>query len=77
MLAYKWSVSVTAMKNPVAHHPFYRPLWRRIVIVVTTAVWSVIELFYAHDGFWGVIAVAFFAYSLWTFFITYKPPPET
>jgi hypothetical protein len=64
------------MKTPMAHHPFYRPLWRRIVIVVTTGIWSGAELLYTHDGFWGVIAVAFFLYSLWTFFISYKPPTE-
>lgn len=62
------------MKTPAAHHPFYRPLWRRIVIVATTAIWSAFEILYAGSGFWSVIAVAFFVYSLWTFFIAYKPP---
>lgn len=64
------------MKEPAAHHPFYRPLWRRIAIVATTVVWTGFELIYSRDGFWGIIALAFLAYSVWTFFITYKPPPE-
>lgn len=76
LLALERSVSVPPMKTPAAHHPFYRPLWRRLVIVITTAIWSAFEIFYAQDGFWGVIAAGFFGYSLWTFFIAYKPPPE-
>lgn len=77
LLARGRSVSVPAMKTPAAHHPFYRPLWRRLFIVVTTAAWSAFEILHAKDGFWGVIAAAFFGYSLWTFLIAYKPPPET
>jgi hypothetical protein len=53
-------------------HPFYQPLGTRIAIVASTAIWSAAEIFYAKDGFWGVIAVAVFAYCLWTFIINWK-----
>ena len=54
---------------------FYRPLWRRVAIVASTALWSLFEIFYAQSGFWSVIAVAVFAFSLWTFIISWKDQP--
>jgi hypothetical protein len=58
-------------------HPFYRPLGRRIAIVVATAIWAAIETFYAGSALWSVIALATFLYSAWAFLITYKPPSES
>lgn len=59
----------------VHDHPFYRPLWRRIAIVATTAIWSAFEIFFSRDGFWSVIAIAVFAYCAWAFLVAYKAPP--
>lgn len=58
-------------------NPFYRPLWRRIVIVVSTGGWAAVEAFISRSGFWAVIFGAIFVFSLWTFIINWKePPPE-
>ena len=55
-------------------HPFYRPLWRRILIVITTVLWVGFEFFFSHSGLWTVLALAICIYSIWTFLITYRLP---
>jgi len=57
-------------------HPFFRPLWRRIAVVVGCAVWAALE-FYGGSSTWGLIALAFAAYGAWQFFYLYKPADET
>jgi hypothetical protein len=56
-------------------HPFYKPKWRRQLIVATTAMWAIFELLIAKDGFWSVIAIAVWAYAFWTFLWTWKDEP--
>jgi hypothetical protein len=58
-----------------AEHPFFRPLWRRIVLVVFCFGWAGFE-FYHGNQTWGLITLAVAAYGVWTFFIAYKPPPD-
>ena len=53
-------------------HPFFRPLWRRVAVVVVCAAWSIFE-FVTGASFWGLIAAAFTAYAVWQFFFLYKP----
>jgi hypothetical protein len=53
-------------------HPFFRPLWRRIAIVVVCAAWAVLE-FATGGGFWGMIAIGFTGYAAWQFLYLYKP----
>jgi hypothetical protein len=60
-------------------HPFYRPLWRRYVLVGSAGIWAFVEVFYTRDGFWGVLTAGLFAYLIWIFLYTYqdeKTPPE-
>jgi len=52
-------------------HPFYRPLWRRIAIVVLVALWLGYELALGGDPMWQVLAAGLLAYSVWTFLIRY------
>lgn len=56
-------------------HPFFRPLWRRIAVVTVCAAWAVLE-FATNTPFWGMIALAFTAYAVWTFLINYKGPGD-
>ncbi|BDA82602.1 hypothetical protein Sa4125_01440 [Aureimonas sp. SA4125] len=56
-------------------HPFFRPLWRRIAIVVVTGIWCGVELWHG-DQLWVILTLAVFIYSLWTFFITYPKQPR-
>lgn len=56
-------------------HPFFRPLWRRIAVVVVCAAWTVLE-FVTGTPLWGMMALAFTAYGAWTFLIAYKAPVD-
>jgi hypothetical protein len=58
-------------------HPFYKPKWRRQLIVASTALWAMFETFIAKDGFWTVLALAVFAYSVWVFILNWKDTPPT
>ena len=60
----------------VNQHPFYKPLWRRIAIVAVTASWVGLEIV-SQDGFFLVVAMGFFAYSVWAFLLKYKHQPES
>jgi hypothetical protein len=59
------------MNLGVHDHPFYKPLWRRVMIVLVTALWAGLEAFVLRDGMWTVVAGAFFAFSVWAFLISY------
>ena len=58
-------------------HPFYKPLWRRVVITAVVAGMLVFELLVGKDGFWIVITGALLAYTAWILLISWKddPPP--
>ena len=56
-------------------HPFFRPLWRRVLVVAICIGWAIVE-FSANAPTWGYIALAIAAYGVWQFFINYKPAPE-
>ena len=58
-----------------AQHPFYRPLWRRIVIVAFCVIWTAWEL-WNREPMWATIAGGMAALAAWTFLLTYKPSPE-
>jgi hypothetical protein len=55
-------------------HPFFRPLWRRIAVMVVCAGWSALE-FTTGSANWGMIALAFTAYGAWQYLYAYKAPP--
>lgn len=59
-------------------HPFYKPLWVRVLIVLSVVGWLVFEIMQGSDSMWVMIAVAFLAYSIYMFFITFpKDTPDT
>lgn len=58
-----------------SEHPFFRPLWRRIAVLVVCLVWAAIE-FVGGASTWGVIALIFATYAVWQFFFRYTPPTE-
>ncbi|MBO0343751.1 hypothetical protein J0X15_00835 [Roseibium sp. CAU 1637] len=58
-----------------SEHPFFRPLWRRIAVVVICAGWASFE-FYMGNTTWGWITAAIGGYAIWTFLITYTGPVE-
>ncbi len=57
-------------------HPFYRPLWRRVLLVAFVALWFAYELLVSGDRMWQVFAGGMLAYAAWFFLIRYRPPAE-
>jgi len=56
---------------------FFRPLWRRIAVVVVCTVWAGLELWHG-DVTWIAIAVGFTAYAIWAFLLRFpKGAPAT
>lgn len=53
-------------------HPFFRPLWRRVVVLAVCLAWAVVEFVSGSTG-WGLVALAFGAYAVWQLFIRYAP----
>jgi hypothetical protein len=62
-----------AMPQSVNDHPFYRPLWRRMLIVLATVIWAGFEVLVTQSGMFTVLSVAIMAYAIWAFLIVYKP----
>jgi hypothetical protein len=56
-------------------HPFLRPLWRRIVLVVICLGWAGLE-YYGGSPTWAMIALAFAGYGAWQYLYLYKPSQE-
>jgi hypothetical protein len=55
--------------DPAPHHPFFRPLWRRVLVLAICVGWTAFEIVYADDPFWLVIAGGMALYALWDFFL--------
>ena len=54
-------------------HPWFRPLWARVLIVALAAGWAVFE-FVTGSPVWGLVFLALAAYAAWHFFIVFKKP---
>ncbi|WP_062014001.1 hypothetical protein [Aureimonas sp. AU4] len=57
------------------NHPFFRPLWRRVLLVAVCAAWALFELLVTGDRTWAIMTGIVAAYAAWTFLITYQPTP--
>ena len=53
------------------NHPFFQPLWRRIVIVALVAGWLGFEVIYTKDSLWISVATVMLIYGIWSFFISW------
>ncbi|MDI6025768.1 DUF3329 domain-containing protein [Corticibacterium sp. UT-5YL-CI-8] len=56
-------------------HPFFRPLWRRILLVAFCVAWAGFEL-YMGSSFWATLVGGMAVLGAWQFLINYKPAPE-
>ncbi len=56
-----------------AEHPFFRPLWRRVLLVLFCALWAAFELATGSPG-WALMAGFMAAYGAWIFLIAYRLP---
>ncbi len=53
-------------------HPFYRPLWIRLLIVALCAAWTAVE-FYGGQMMWGTIFLVVTAYAGAALLVFYRP----
>ena len=59
------------------NHPFFRPLWIRVLVVALCLGWSVFE-FAGGAPMWGILFGAVGLYSAYGFFVVFNPrPPES
>ena len=59
------------MKLADQNHPFYKPLWRRLLLVALIGAWAAYEIGVVRDGMWMVLTGGLLAYALWNFIITW------
>jgi hypothetical protein len=50
---------------------WFRPMWRRVAVVVFLTVWLGWELLWSKDMFWALLVGAALAYSLYNFFYAF------
>ncbi len=63
--------------NPLLdlRHPWFRPLWRRILVVAACLGWSGFEV-WGGAPFWAILFGAVGVYAAWIFFFAWEDPPE-
>lgn len=54
------------------NHPFFVPLWRRVLIVALCLGWAVFE-FVAGSPFWGILFGAIGLYAGYVWFLNFHP----
>lgn len=57
------------------HEAFFRPLWRRIAVVVICLGWATLE-FVAGALFWGALFAGIGVYAIWQLFLVFDPAAE-
>ncbi|OLP54323.1 hypothetical protein BJF92_15125 [Rhizobium rhizosphaerae] len=55
-------------------HPFYRPLWRRVLIVAVCCAWTGLE-FWNGSQAWGTMFLVVASYAFATLILFFKPKP--
>jgi len=56
---------------------WFRPLWRRVAVIVFLAIWCAWELLWTQDQFWAFLVGAALIYSLYNFFYAFpKEEPD-
>lgn len=58
-----------------AEHPWLDPFWRRLVLVLFCAGWTVME-YAMGNATWAYIVGAITLYAAWAYLYTYKGPDD-
>ena len=63
--------------NNDADHPWFRPMWRRVLMVAIPATIAAVDIYHGNFG-WALIFGGLGAYAVYIFFIAWnKDRPET
>ncbi len=63
------------MKFFDVQHPFFIPLWRRVLLVALCLGWALFE-FATAQPFWGILFGATGLYCGYQFFVVFDPPQD-
>ena len=63
------------MKFLDPQHPFFKPLWRRVLTVVAPVAWGFVELWNNEAG-WAIVFFGAAAYAGYELFLVPKAAPE-
>jgi hypothetical protein len=53
-------------------HPFFRPLWLRVLVVCVALGWALVEILTGSPG-WAIIFGALGAVAFWGLIVAYDP----
>lgn len=53
-------------------HPAFRPLWRRVAVVLVCFGWGIVEVV-TGNPFWATIFLGLGAYCCYAFFVAFNP----
>jgi len=53
-------------------HPFFAPLWRRVLTSGLVAAWAFVELLAGNPG-WAALCGAILVWTVYAFFIVFDP----
>ncbi|AXI48935.1 hypothetical protein C1J03_15655 [Sulfitobacter sp. SK012] len=56
-------------------HPFFLPLWRRVVLVALMGFWTVVEINYGNP-YWALLSAGIGAYAIYVFFFDFTLPHD-
>lgn len=56
-------------------HPFFRPVWRRVLATALCVLWAGVELATGSPG-WALLFAAAGAWCGYQFFVVWTDPPE-
>jgi uncharacterized membrane protein len=65
------------MKLTDSGHPFYKPLWRRLLIVAIVALWAAYETLVSGESLWITLSTGMLVYAVWVFLIGWKRDENT
>ncbi len=51
---------------------WFKPLWRRLVLLGILVAWVGFEWLYSHDQWWQWITLAALAYGVWIFILNFE-----
>lgn len=51
--------------------PWFKPFYRRAILIALIAIWCGWEWIFTRDQFWGLITTAALAYAVWVFGINF------
>ena len=57
-------------------HPFFLPVWRRVVLILLLAGWTWVELSQGNP-FWAALVGGIGAYAVYVFFFDFHLPDKT